>query len=281
MNQLQQVEFNLLKSFDAVCAELDLPYFLVCGSALGAVKYEGFIPWDDDIDVAMYRDDYRAFVKHAPGLLEEGLFLQNYRSDPRFPQIYSKLRDSRTTYIESSAAALPINHGVFIDIFPLDGYPKRKWSQKVFEIRKRMFQSMLLSAYEIPRSGKSKLLHKMYCMLDIPFRSSDIASRYEAMISSYPIAHSELICNHGNWQGKLEYAGREQYGDGAHFAFEGLNVRVPREFDIYLTQKYGEWRSDPPLEKQVGHHYCDVCDCSKSYKEYMRNGVICDETCEG
>lgn len=133
MNELQQAEFALLKAFDQVCAKLGLKYFLVCGSALGAAKYRGFIPWDDDIDVALYREDYEIFCAHAAALLPEHLFVQNYRTDPAFPAIYSKLRDSNTTYIEKSARHLPIHHGIFIDVFPLDGYPDGRLARRRLE----------------------------------------------------------------------------------------------------------------------------------------------------
>ena len=79
MNDLQKVEFELLKVFIETCEKLNLNYFLVCGSALGAVRHGGFIPWDDDMDVGMYREDYNKFMELAPALLPEGLFLQNYR----------------------------------------------------------------------------------------------------------------------------------------------------------------------------------------------------------
>ena len=91
------------------------------------------------------------------------------------------------------------------------------------------------------------------------------------MISSYPVENSEVICNHGNWQGKLEYAPREQYGEGIMMEFEGLKVRVPELYDEYLTQKYGDWRADLPEEEKVGHHYYSVCDLNKSYKEYIKD----------
>ena len=120
MTPLQQKELELLTLFIQICSQLELRYYLVCGTALGAVKYGGFIPWDDDVDVSMPREDYEVFLQKAPALLPEHVFLQNYRTDPAFPQIFSKLRNSNTTYIEKSAGKLPINHGIYIDIFPLD-----------------------------------------------------------------------------------------------------------------------------------------------------------------
>lgn len=136
MTPLQKKVFQILQIFTQICDQLQLKYFLVCGSALGAVKYGGFVPWDDDVDVALFRDDYERFCKEAPALLPEQLFLQNFQSDPAFPAIYSKLRNSETACIEESVAALPINHGISIDIFPLDGYPTDKKNRNDWNVRK-------------------------------------------------------------------------------------------------------------------------------------------------
>lgn len=266
MNELQKTEFALLQEFDRVCKALELPYFLACGSALGAVKYGGFIPWDDDIDVALYREDYERFIREAPGLLPAGLFLQNHHTQPRFPQIYSKLRNSQTAFVEKSAAALPINHGVFIDIFPLDGYPEKKRQQKRLEFQKRLYGSMLLSAYDLPRTGA---LHRFWRLCGAAKHPDRVARALEKRLRAWPVAGSEWICNHGNWQGKLEYAPAWHYGAGAEACFEGLSVRVPEQFDAYLRQKYGDYTAELPPEQQVGHHTWAVCDCAKPYTVYV------------
>ena len=78
MNELQKTEFEMLKIFINICDQLNLKYFLVCGSALGAVKYGGFIPWDDDMDVGLLREEYDIFCSKAQELLPEGIFLQSY-----------------------------------------------------------------------------------------------------------------------------------------------------------------------------------------------------------
>lgn len=269
MNELQQKEFELLREFDRICRELELPYFLVCGTALGAVKYQGFIPWDDDVDVAMYRQDYEKFIQMAPAMLPEHLFLQNHRTEPRFPQLYSKLRDSNTTYIEKTAAAIPMNHGIFIDIFPLDGYPKGKLAQKSLEFRKKLYQSMLLCAYDYPRSLPNRVLCKTFRLLGCRRNAGKIAGKLNKCLSRYPIEGSELVCNHGNWQGRLEYAPKWQYGLGTFVEFEGLTSCVPERYDEYLGQKYGDWRADLPPEEQKGHHYHTICDVNTAYTHYL------------
>lgn len=117
MTPLQEKELALLKEFVAICDRLQLRYYLVCGSALGAVKYQGFIPWDDDVDVALPRKEYEIFLAEAPSMLPPQFFLQDYRSDPAFPAIFAKLRDSNTTFLEKSASRLNIHHGIYMDIF--------------------------------------------------------------------------------------------------------------------------------------------------------------------
>ena len=268
MNQLQQTEFEILKAFDRVCTQLGLPYFLVCGSALGAVKYGGFIPWDDDIDVAMYREDYEVFLREAQPLLPEALFLQNYRTEAAFPQIYSKLRNSNTTYIEKSAAKLPIHHGVFIDIFPLDGYPEGTLSRCILEIKKRVYVSMLNSAYSVPHRAVGKIACGVWKALGVERNIPAVVRRFERMVTRYPAAGSQILCNHGNWQGKLDYFPAPCFGGGAWKTYEGLPVRVPEQYHTYLTQKYGDYVQDPPAQQQAGHHYYTVCDCDYPYTNY-------------
>ena len=94
MNELQEKEFELLKIFVEICKKLNINYYMVCGTALGAVKYNGFIPWDDDIDVALCRKDYETFCESAQSYLPNGLFLQTYKTDKQFPHVFAKLRDS-------------------------------------------------------------------------------------------------------------------------------------------------------------------------------------------
>ncbi len=270
MNSLQNHELSILSVFLDICEHLDLRYYLVCGSALGAVKYGGFIPWDDDIDVAMPREDYESFLSQAPTLLPGHIFLQNYRTDPGFPQIFSKLRDSRTTCIEESTLGLPIHQGIGIDIFPLDGYPQGKWARFRLELEKKWYQRLLGTSFAPPKDLPHRAEYRLKHLLGLHRHTAEIAARYDALLRRYPAARAKLWCSHGSWQGQREYAPREQYGEGIKMRFGGLSVRVPQDFDAYLTQKYGDYRRDPPPEQQVSHHNFTVVDCEKPYTHYLR-----------
>lgn len=277
MNSLQQVEFDILKSFVDVCDKLKLRYYLVCGTALGAVKYNGFIPWDDDIDVALPRGDYEHFLREAPNLLPEHIFIQNFRTDSNFPHVYTKLRNSNTTFIEEGTAHLPIHHGVYIDVFPLDGYPEKKLIGKIFELRKKLFTWKQYCALRGDPVLKVRIRNWVFRMLGFHKHTAKTLAQLERFYCSFPTEESSVWCNHGNWQRSLEYASRTQYGDGAWVTFEGLRVRVPEQYEVYLTQKYGDWRADLPAEKQVSHHHCMVCDVNMPYTYYINqaDALLC------
>lgn len=273
MNRIQEKAFQIFQKFVQICDELKLPYFMVCGSALGAVKYGGFIPWDDDIDVALFRKDYERFCQEAPKLLPSKFFLQNYHTDSAFPAIYSKLRDSSTTCMETSVALLPINHGICIDIFPLDGYPSEIDQQCRLEWKKKLYVHLLSIPCVRPQQWKENMIRPLR-VLGIGKDSARIAEAYTKCISMWPVHTSKVVANHGNWQGKLDYHDMEVYGDGTQINFEGLSVRVPTNWDEYLKQKYGDYHQDPPRKNQTSHHQYLYLDPDHPYTDYSKRSKI-------
>ena len=267
MNALQEKELEILKCFIDICEKLELRYYLVCGSALGAVKYKGFIPWDDDVDVALPRADYEKFLYEAPKLLPEYLFLQNYKTDPQFPKIFTKLRDSRTTYVETAYRKLKMHHGVFIDIFPLDGYPDNIRESLKFEKKKKKYLRITSCSLLSDGSLKSRAMRFVLRCFGFHKCTGKNLARYDNMIQAYE--YTGFYCNYGNFRTDLEKIPKEIYGEGAVATFEGVQVRVPLQYDIYLRKKYGDYHKDPPIEAQVGHHYYVALNLHEPCKKYM------------
>lgn len=265
VNELQQVEIKMLEKFVEVCSKLKLKYYLLAGTLLGAVRHKGFIPWDDDIDVGMPREDYEIFVKEAQKLLPEHYFIQTFETDPNYPANFAKIRDNNTTFIESSVRNLQMNHGAYIDIFPLDEYPDKniKW----FNFRHKYYTMCIYKGFNLE---KKKKLKQFIARVLTMFTSVKKAVVKRERLYKQSKGKKFLINFSGAW-GDREITPSEWYGKGVDVQFENLTVKAPDCWDLWLTQVYGDYMQLPPEEKRVSHHYSDMIDCNSSYKNYIFN----------
>lgn len=267
MDAIRKKQLEMLELFISICEQLELTWYCVCGTALGAVKYGGYIPWDDDVDVALPRPDYDKFLEKAAEMLPEYIFLQNFRTDPEFPHEFSKLRNSNTAQIEADVEHLRMHHGIYIDVFPLDGYPRGKFEQVKFELQKKVLSWKQYCYIKNSPWLVNRIRNFVFRLMGYQKRTAQTMLQKENLYRKYPLEQSEYWCNHGNWQNQLEYANRTQYGNGKTAFFEGIPVVIPEKYDEYLTQKYGDWRADPSEEKRKSHHNLVVVDAARSYKD--------------
>ena len=273
LDHLKQVELGLLRDFVRCCEELGLRYYLMGGTLLGAVRHQGFIPWDDDIDVGLAREDFDTFVERGQDLLPGHVFLQCRATDPAVPFGFAKLRDSRTTFIESSMSRFPMNHGAFIDVFPLDPYPEGTLARPLFGLRKRLLDLRIRGALSLPavqRHGKSLELAAEGASRVLSLRYRSLAHALDARERLYrSVGKSALWANHEGAWGLREVVPATWYGPGAPGRFEDLDVTLPANYDAWLTQVYGDYLTPPPPEKRVPHHYVDVVDLERPYTHYL------------
>ena len=272
MAKLKACELEMLKVYVDVCDRLGLKYYLVEGTLLGAVRHKGFIPWDDDIDVGMPRADYERFLREAQALLPEYYFVQSLYSEPEYHANFAKLRDCRTTFIESSIRERPINHGVYIDIFPLDYTPESKLLRKCIRYANVFYAFRIAQVYTLPPVQRSKM--KQILRWEVRMLSNLCFSNLQQAVTAQKRLYtackrSRWITNYGSAWGERETVSSEWYGEGKFLTFEGMTVRVPSEYDKLLTQIYGDYMTPPPPEKQIGHHYADVIDLERPYTDYV------------
>ncbi len=261
------VELEMLKQFVSICEEYSLKYYLMGGTMLGAIRHQGFIPWDDDIDVGMPRNDYEKLLELAQDVIKPPYFLQNIYTDSSYPGIHSKIRNSNTTFIESTSRKLNINHGIFIDVFPLDYYPEDVEKQKRIDQGVHSLNRRISDCY-YTFDTKQSFKRRMIGLIDYVKHPDARVALLERDKIFKSVREGGLLINWGGAWGKKEIAPAEWYGNGADAVFEGIHVKVPSDYDKWLTQVYGDYMQLPPEEKRVTHHFTEVIDPYKPYTDY-------------
>lgn len=267
IKELQQKTLEILRVFIDTCEKLNVKYYLIDGTLLGAVRHKGFIPWDDDIDVGMIREDYEKFLKEAPALLPESFFLQTYESDPGYQHNFAKIRNSNTTFIESSLADKKINHGLFLDIFPLYECEKEYNVSRKFNIKRAICNLRISYLYnDNVVSKKARLVRPITKLF---FSTAQKALRAEEnLFKTNP--DGKFLANYNSLWGEKETVPKEWFGEGVTLEFEGIKVICPTEYEKWLTNVYGDYMKLPPEEKRVTHHNTEIIDLEKSYTEYIK-----------
>lgn len=265
LSKLKEKELEMLKLFLNICQKHDLQYYVLGGTLLGAVRHQGFIPWDDDIDVGMPRKDYQRFLQMGQHALPEGFFLQTHITDPGFPANFAKLRNDRTTFVEYSMKDCPIHHGIYIDIFPLDFYPEH--FSFLFDLKHLLLKLRITDAFS-PGNMKlsARLLRRLSRLLYPSVRCAVLAR--EQLFRS--VSETACLANHCGAWGKKEAMPRSWYAEGALLPFEDLDVLAPKEYDRWLTQVYGDYQKLPPADQQIPHHHIHAFDVNQPYRKEAR-----------
>lgn len=271
---LHKIQLDILKEFIYICDNLKLKYYVIGGTALGTIRHEGFIPWDDDIDIGMPRNDYELFLKKAPLIISKKYFIQTHISDPLYPHNFAKIRDENTTFIEKSVKHLDISHGVYIDIFPLDGVRTSKWIKYKFNIKNKVYSKKISEMFDLSIYGKKltikgRLFKVITNILLSRYSYQEVIIKKENLLKKYKYEDNEIVANFCGAWGEKEIVPKSYFGDGTNKLFENISVIVPEKYDEYLTRLYGDYMKLPPIEQRVTHHYCSIIDLNKSYKHYI------------
>lgn len=262
LQQLKAVELTLLRAFLRVCEQLNLNYFFLEGSLLGAVRHSGFIPWDDDIDVGLFREDYEILMAQGQALLPDGLFLQNFATDPEYPHPFAKLRCDGTLFLEHSLKNCRIHHGIYIDIFPLDYYPETR--QRWFQLKNLLLKLRISFAFSPDVLSPAVRFARWFTLPLFPSLKEAVRKRDALYRSS---ASGDRVASHGGAWREKEIVPAHWYGEGMELLFEGIPIRVPKESHLWLTQVYGDYMQLPPVEQRIPHHFVDAftLECKVEY----------------
>lgn len=264
---------RLLQEFDRICSALEIPYVLFAGTLLGAVRHRGFVPWDDDLDVLLLRQDYERLLREGPAVLNrEEFYLQGEFSE-HWPMFFSKLRLNGTTCLEPYHPRDPECHqGVCMDIFPCDNAAKTELGRKL-----QFFASKIVIAKCLNRRGYdtnrlSKRIFMALCRL-IPMGPALRLTKQGKSNSQY--VHSFL--GGARSYGKNVYP-REWLQTRCSAQFETGSFPVPTHADDLLNLLYGSYLEIPPQEQRARKKHAVFVDLDRSYAHYThyRDGMTFD-----
>jgi len=199
LSPLHRHQLALAKELQAVCCKHQIAYFLIAGTLLGAVRHKGFIPWDDDLDIGMLREDYDRFLAIAQEELVHDFFLQSYLSDVNMPLPYTKLRANHTVIRERKSFCPGSHNGVFIDIFPFDGIPNNRYLQQVRGISLKLLGLVLMvkcnftPTWHTGKTIKRFLYYSVIKAISSTFRKSWLTFLYEKIVRATPANSAGLV----------------------------------------------------------------------------------------
>ena len=258
----------MLLYFKKICDENNLTFFLCGGCCIGSIRNSGFIPWDDDVDVFMPREDYKKLEKIWNEKADTSKY--SYCQPEGRRNLFSTINNNDTTFIKALQQDLDINQGLVLDILPLDGYPNSKFARKM-----QMFWALIYSLYlaqMVPENHGNLVSFIGKAMLTIiPLKSlrKAIWKFAEKKMTKYNIKDCNSItelCS-GPIYMRNRYP-KEIFEDVVYKKFEGYEMPIPKGYDEYLKIVFGNYMKLPPKEKQVMHHDVVFCDLSNSYRKY-------------
>lgn len=258
VSDLQTVLIDILAEVTRVFDKYDLKYALVAGTLLGAVRHKGFIPWDDDLDIIMPREDFEKFREIAPKELDKKYFFQDYTTDPAFPSIYAKVRNNETTLIENGyRTIMDMNHGVFLDIFVADRY--KESSKNNFRKKIIKFCDTVLLMQKVTNANKAvrfatRLLPRkpLFKLAENTFRKMDSEKGNDKYIIINKYVMPDGI-----------------FDDLLDVPFETITAKIPGNYDVLLSDMFGDYMKLPRVEQRQPKHITELLSLDTPYKTYI------------
>lgn len=256
--KVQEHILDVFKEIIRVCELLNISYFVMGGTALGAVRHGGFIPWDDDLDIGMLREDYERFRQEAPEHLREDLFLQTYATEEKSPFYFSKVRKDNTEFCEYYCRKLDIHSGIYVDIFPYDNVPNNdKERAKYYRRMKYLLNLYIAKSVTEPSrqyGGMKEILYRgirlALHILQLPIPKKVVFGMVDKQMRRYNSV--ETLCAGYGGMPQIQVR-KADVQSPDEIMFEDIKVKCPRDIERYLRDNFGDYNILPPENERNGH----------------------------
>lgn len=253
LRQIQLIQLEMLEEVDRICRKCGIKYNIIAGTLLGAVRHGGYIPWDDDADVALLRPEYEKFRRACKTELDATRFyFQDHRCTKGYRWGYGKLRYKGTLFLREHQEHMPYEQGIFIDVFPLDGVPDNYYLRTIHNFSCFVLRKMLWA--RVGKVAEKKWwLRKWYQLLDkVPERI--IFKHYHQLIKCSNRKKSRMVRILMFPTPNDEYGYyRCWYENSTDLLFEGKKFKGIKDYDSYLSFKFGNYMELPPEEGRKVH----------------------------
>lgn len=258
---LHKIDMDIVKEVVDICDKNDLTYYMLGGTMLGAIRHKGFIPWDDDIDLGLLREDYETFLITAPKLLSNHLKIVNYKTDPSYHYYITRILDTRTIVEEERITGENKRTHASIDVFPIDGTPNNKILRKIYFGQVLYHRALMALCYKESIDKKrsrnifERILLKILLFLPIeklttPFTQKN---KIDKLLRKQNVTGSKYIGNIMGAYRTKEIVPIEYYGKGKMYPFEDIELRGMEMYDEYLTHTYGDYMKIPSEHQRKTH----------------------------
>lgn len=257
LNKLHQVLLEMLDEVDRLCSKHGLSYWLDSGTALGAVRHGGFIPWDDDVDIGMMREDYDKFIEIARKEMSSDYVIQDNDSEPEYQSFHIKIRKLNTIYPQSYNAKYKYR-GFMLDIFPFDNAPddSEKTKKKFRKFQKYRALCDMAARRVLSRSPIKRLVQRVIKIVP----NSVYRKRYECMCQQYNSTTTDYVIPHTYkmQRSRIVIFNKKDLIPVKRIAFEDREYSIMNNADAYLKTVYGDYMKLPPEEKRGFHLVGDI-----------------------
>ena len=254
LEEVKNIQLEILEAVHVFCSEWNLTYFLTGGTLIGAIRHAGYIPWDDDIDIMMLRDDYETFV-NSFNKQNSHFKVHTCFNNKQMKYPFAKISDERTIMIENTNGMMP-QIGIAIDLFPIDALPEEQ--DKIDKIiKKEQRYKSILSIFGMDNKDRGLLKNVIFKATQLLFRTIDLnrmAQKMNNIAMSSGESNSSLCADLVWGYSEKEIMPREIFNKAISAVFEGRERCIPVGYDTFLTNIYGNYMELPPIEKQIAHH---------------------------
>ena len=261
------IQLDLVKRLSEACSQLNVQFFLFAGTLLGAARHQGFIPWDDDFDVAMFRNDYETFLSKSH--FEHPCFLQTPYTDPNYAFSFARLVNDNTTYCSNMFAYQGYHAGICIDIFPLDPWDIGKGTGLYEEIKRLNIENSTWMRMKNPNLDEpNRIRVQQWSKMDplsVYHKINSLAQSFQDEPADYVANAVTTIYPYGT-----EIFARRAYQEVKLFPFENTSLPGPGGYHEILATAYGDYMSYPPAETRGTRHSGIVIDPDTSYQERLK-----------